>query len=107
MAWDTTAELATTTEVVNDSGTVVRTPSWRTVYVNEKDISQTEHYQAAAVGLKPDIKLEMRRTDYFNETRLRYEGKEYDVVRSFAPNRDFIELVLRGITNKEQLRGNT
>jgi len=105
--YDTTAELGTPEETQNASGTVIKTYTYRLVYVDEMSIRQTEHYQSAAVGLRPDIALKMRRLDYQGERRVRYESKEYEVLRTYAPNRDFIELVLQGITNKGQLNGNT
>jgi SPP1 family predicted phage head-tail adaptor len=101
--FDTVAELGTPTEAPNDIGDNVKTFSWRTVDVSEKSISQTEFYQAEAVGKRPEIKLEMRILDYQNESTVRYDAgqglKVYDVLRTFKKNRDFIELVLQGVSN--------
>lgn len=62
-------------------------------YCNEKSIGQSEFYQSASVGFKPEIKLETRLIDLTNVTHIKYNGILYKILRTFKKE-DNIELVL-------------
>ncbi len=99
--FDAIAYLITETEAENDYGDVVTANSERMVYVNEKSIRQSEFYQAAAVGMKPELLLEMRKLDYKGEVKAKYEDRTYNIIRTFAKNRDYIELICQDIAHEE------
>ena len=82
-----------TTDEIGDS---VKNEIRRTIFSNEKSISQSEFYQAQAVGLKPQLKLVVKRVDYENEQQAEYQGNRYKILRTFKVNSEEIELVLEG-----------
>jgi len=62
------------TRTVNEYGDMVVTESERAVFAQVKSIGQSEFYQAAAVGLKPEIKFVIADFyDYQGEKKLRYD----------------------------------
>ncbi len=62
-------------------------------YCNEKSIGQSEFYQSAAVGFKPEIKLEAKLIDLTDVTHVRYNNVIYKILRTYKKE-DIIELVL-------------
>lgn len=93
------AYLVSETETTNDLGDTVLTPTERLVYVDRKSVRQSEFYQAQAVGLRPELMFEMRRADYQDEPKLKYDDKTYLIIRTFEKNKDFIELICQGVVN--------
>jgi SPP1 family predicted phage head-tail adaptor len=83
----------------NDIGDVQYTETSRTVYVDLLDVGQSEYYQARAQGLKAQHKFEMRLADYNKEERLEFEGTEYDIIRTYRKNKDYLEIIAGGIVN--------
>lgn len=67
----------------------------REVYVQPRGVYQAEYYNAAQLGLRPSITLEISsRDDYNDEKVLRYQGREYSVIRvDWSAQRDKISLV--------------
>lgn len=63
------------------------------VFCNIKSIGMTEFYQAQSVGLKPEIKVEVKLVDLNDITHFKYEGKLYKVLR-INKKEDLIELIL-------------
>jgi SPP1 family predicted phage head-tail adaptor len=93
------AYLVSEVETTNDLGDTVLTPTDRLVYVNRSSVRQSEFYQAQAVGLRPELMFEMRRSDYQDEPKIKYDGKTYDIIRTYEKNKDFIELIAQGVVN--------
>ena len=55
----------------------------RDVFVHPRGVYQSEFYNAAQNGLRPSLTLFIaHRADYDGERNLRYEGKEYSVIRA-------------------------
>jgi SPP1 family predicted phage head-tail adaptor len=63
------------------------------VYCNVKSISQSEFYQVATVGFKPEIKIEIKCMDITGATHFKYNGKIYKILRTYS-KQDIIELTL-------------
>lgn len=88
------------TNTENDMGDTIETPGKpRMVFANKKSVTQSEFYQAAATGLKPEIKLEVRTIEYNEEPKLTYNDKVYTVIRTYEKNSEITELVCSGIVN--------
>ena len=67
----------------------------RKVYCTEKSVGQTEKYQAAAVGLNPELKLILAHAfDYHGEKKLTYQGERYDILRTYRDG-DSMELTIQ------------
>lgn len=93
------AYLVSEVETINDLGDTVLTPTDRLVYVNRSSVRQSEFYQAQAVGLRPELMFEMRVSDYQDEPKIKHDGKTYDIIRTYEKNKDFIELIAKGVVN--------
>jgi SPP1 family predicted phage head-tail adaptor len=93
MMWRDVVDLVSVTVSTNAIGDPVETETFREVYANKKSIRQSEHYQALATGLRPDLMFEVRAIEYTDEPRLRFNSKTYDIIRSFTKNDEIIELV--------------
>jgi SPP1 family predicted phage head-tail adaptor len=87
-----------TTET-NDHGDLIKSKTKREVFANIKSIGQSEFYQAQAVGLKPEIKFVIADyEDYQNEKLLEYDGKEYQVMRTYRDGTK-LEITCKGDVN--------
>ena len=94
--------LINTTNDVNKAGDTITAPLDRQVYAEKKSIRQTEFYQAAATGLRPELTFVIWTREYGGEKKLKYNGKTYEIIRTFEPDDENIELVCSGIVNKGQ-----
>lgn len=93
MMWRDIADLLTVTIVTDAEGISSETYTPRTVFVNKKDVRQSEFYQAAAQGLRPSLMLEVMVDEYQEEARLRFDGEVYRIIRTFSKNGERLELV--------------
>lgn len=71
-----------------------------------KDVTRTEHYAAAAHGMKPEIVFMVNKYEYQGQKEVEYEGVRYTVMRAYSPKKskginDFetTELVCAGKVN--------
>lgn len=73
----------------------------RDVFVRPRGVYQSEYYNAAQLGMKPSITLEIaNREDYQEEKVLEYQGRVYTVIRvDWTAQRDRISLVCEERTN--------
>lgn len=85
---------STTTNEMSDVIPVPATP--RMVFANQKSIRQSEFYQAAAAGLKPQVMFEVRSVDYQGEKTLVFEGTNYKIIRVYSKNGEISELICEG-----------
>jgi SPP1 family predicted phage head-tail adaptor len=92
MMWREIVELIELTPTPDGVGGLTETETTRTVFADKKSIRSTEFYQAHAVGLKPEITLVIRQVDYAGESRLRWFGKVFDVLRTYSKNDELLEL---------------
>jgi len=88
------------TDVINDMGDSVRTPVERSgIFADKKSIRQSEFYQAAAAGLRPEMMFVIRSGDYQGELTLKYGSTQYTIIRTYDKNGEFIELICQGLVN--------
>jgi len=88
----------TTTE--NSLGDVIETPIEREVFADKQSIRQSEFYQAAATGLRPELMFVIRTIEYNGETKLKYNGKEYTIIRTYDKDGELTELICQGVVNR-------
>lgn len=94
--YDGTAKLIKYNGLTFDKyGNAVKNATERTVYVMPRGVYASEFYNAAQLGIKPSITLEMsNRAEYENEKIVEYNGVLYDVIRvDWNAQRDGISLV--------------
>ena len=94
MEYNDVIYLISETRTVDSYGDISVTETERAIFAEVKSIGQSEFYQAAAVGLKPEIKFVIADfLDYNGEKKLRYDpfdGQQdpatndvYDIVRTY------------------------
>ena len=64
-------------------GEVISTYAWRTLFAKKKSIRQSEFYDAANAGLKPELTFEIYSFEYNNDEKLKLEDKEYMILRTY------------------------
>lgn len=100
MAWTDVIYLIPAGHTKNAVGNAIPNSGGRMVYANKKSIRQAEFYQAQATGLRPEIMFEIRTIEYQGERRLTYDGREYNIIRTFDKIGELTELVCQNIVNK-------
>ncbi|WP_370014316.1 phage head closure protein [Paraclostridium bifermentans] len=83
----------------NEIGDIIPSKEYTEIFAERKSITQNEFYQAQASGLKPAMKFEINAFEYNDETHVRYEGKEYKIMRTYQKNIEKIEITLEGVVN--------
>ena len=79
-------------------GNAVYTETETLVYAEDISIRQTEFFQAAAVGFKPERCLKMYAFEYHGEQLCELDGERYNIYRTYlAQGSDRIELYLTAI----------
>lgn len=63
------------------------------VFVRIESVNRTEFYKAGQSGLKPEFVFVTNKINYSGEQELEYEGKRYDIYRTYSPpDSDDIEI---------------
>jgi SPP1 family predicted phage head-tail adaptor len=91
-------ELIAITVTENSMGDIIETEKETEVFANKKSIRQSEFYQAAATGLRPEIMFEVWSEEYSNQPKLRYNNKLYTIIRTYDKG-ERTELVCQGLVN--------
>ncbi len=97
--WRDVVDLGNGTESIAH-GESIYTFSWRTVFANKKSVRQSEFYQAANAGLKPEMIFEVRSIDFDNDERLKYDGAVYVILRVYNRG-DITELTVAAYVGSE------
>lgn len=97
--WNNTCKLGMYEEKVNEIGDLIKNINFnKEVFCNEKSVRYSEFYQAQAVGMKPEIILEIMAVDYEKEKYVMYEEEKYTVLKTYKKSSEKIELTLiRGV----------
>ncbi len=80
--WVDVVELGNMTETM-EYGEPIQTIEWREVFANKKSVRQSEFYQAAVVGLRPEFIFEVHSMEFSNDEKVRYDNKEYSIIRTY------------------------
>lgn len=87
---------------VNDIGDPVKVLTKIKRFAEKLEIGQKEFYQAAASGLKPEVKFSIWKFEYNNEMYFEYDGKNYKIIKTYLRKIDEkIELTGTSVTNTE------
>ena len=101
--FDSVITLKKEVNTVNEYGDTVKTYTSRNVFAEVKSISQSEFYQAEAVGLKPEIKFVLSDfADYEGEKILSYTpfggvAEDYTILRTYRNKLNLEIVAKRGI----------
>lgn len=99
MLYKDTINLISITSTVNSMGDVINAPVKREVYADKQSIRQSEFYQAATTGLRPQFMFVVRTIDYNQEPKLEYNSKTYNIIRTYDKDGEMTELICQGIVN--------
>lgn len=91
--------LAVTVQQNPNTGELEEVETARQVFANKKSIRQSEFYAAALAGLQPQLMFVVRTAEYDDEKKLRYNGADYNIIRTFDKNGEMMELVCSGVVN--------
>lgn len=92
--------LISITDSTNDLGDAIKVQTKReNIFADKQSIRQSEFYQAAAVGLKPELTFIIRSCEYNQEHMLEYNSKTYNIIRTYEKEDEFIELICQGVIN--------
>ncbi|MBE6068844.1 MAG: phage head-tail adapter protein [Clostridium lundense] len=97
--WSEAIELGNLVETI-EYGEPIQSMVWREVFANKKSVRQSEFYQAANVGLKPEIIFEVHSFEFSNDEKVRYKGKEYSIIRAYEKG-EITELTVTSYTGSE------
>lgn len=96
---DDVLELITINTTQNSIGDIIENKTYTEIFGKRKSIKQSEFYQAQATGFKPELAFEIYSFEYNDEKYVRYNNKEYKVLRTYQNSIDKLEIVLEGIVN--------
>lgn len=82
MRFNTVIDLVALTHTQDAIGQETEIPVARTVYANEFTVSSAEFYDAGRSGLKPEREYQLRACDYDDETLLRVDDTDYQIIRT-------------------------
>lgn len=101
MRFSNTIKLISVTNSANNIGDPIEAETEREVPAEEESVRQSEFYQAAATGLRPEKVFKMWSGEYNNEPKLEHNGVTYTIIRTFTSVKDkrIIELICQGIVN--------
>lgn len=71
----------------------------RKVFAEKKSVRQSEFYQAAATGLKPELAFDVWSIDYNNEKKLMHKGNKYSIIRTFSKGEKVEIICSRGVSH--------
>jgi SPP1 family predicted phage head-tail adaptor len=84
----------------NSIGDSIENIEKRQTFAKKKSIRQSEFYQAASTGLKPELTFEIWLREYNGESKLEYNGKQYNIIRTFEKNNEDLELICEGLVGE-------
>lgn len=94
MFWNQKIKLGKVTESVQH-GEPIQAITWKEVYANKRSVRQSEYYEAANLGLKPELVFEVNSFEYDVHEKIQYNGKQFEVLRAYEKG-EVVELTVGG-----------
>lgn len=101
MLWRDTIDLVSVTYQQDDNGEWVADETKRQVMADKQSVRQSEFYQAAMAGLRPEIMFLIRSVEYQGEQQLEYDSRRYNIIRTYDKDGEFTELVCERLPERE------
>lgn len=79
-------------ESTDSAGDVLIIPTERKVFADKVSIGQNEFYQAHRSGLKPQLKFNVRSSEYLGEMKLKFNDMDYSIMRTYDKQDGVVEL---------------
>ena len=80
--WKDVIELGNMTETIV-YGEPIQAMTYREIFANKKSVRQSEFYNAAIVGLKPQLVFEVYSFEFNNDEKVRYNDQKYSIIRAY------------------------
>lgn len=64
----------------------------RNVLCKVNSVSRNEFYSAASSNLRPEVTFTIHKYEYEGESKVKFEGQQYSVIRTYATGIEEIEL---------------
>ena len=90
--WCNELTLISETYVTDEVKNMISVEANTNVFCNIKSVRASEFYNAANVGLKPELVFVIHPYEYSGEKKVKFNGKEYRVIRTYQVNSEEIEL---------------
>ena len=85
-------------DTVDEYGEAIITETSTTVFAVRNAVKRNEFYQAQAAGLRPEITFEVYEMEYSGEGIIEFDGKRYNVIRSYPIAGERLELICSALT---------
>lgn len=95
--WRHELTLITQTFAPDGLGNQVPTKTETIVFCDVKSISRSEFYYASNTGLKPSIIFTIHDFEYNKQELVKFNGQEYNVIRTYLKNIDEVELTCQKV----------
>lgn len=63
------------------------------IFCEVNSITRSEFYNASIAGLKPSIVFKIHSYEYNDEIKIKFDNKDYKVMRTYSNNTEEIELI--------------
>lgn len=74
-----------------------------TVFCNRRSVGQNEYYKAQQAGKQLELKIEVHTADYTGEVLVEFEGKRYNIIKTYyPPDSDIVELTLTDLPQVQE-----
>ncbi|MEJ8546627.1 phage head closure protein [Brevibacillus borstelensis] len=74
--------------------------SRNTVFANKLSVTQTEFYAANQSDMKADAVFEVHTFEYDGERILEHAGKRYEIIRTYQPSPEIMELTCSDLSQR-------
>jgi SPP1 family predicted phage head-tail adaptor len=93
-------KLIASTATEDDIGNQVETETTTEVWAEETGVRQSEFYNAAVAGLRPERTFVLWANEYSGQTRIEADGVKYKLIRAYnnPAKSEMIELVCEKVT---------
>lgn len=86
------AKLIAVVKTQDPDGYPVEAEAKTDTYVNVKSATRAEFYTALQAGLTISKVFEMRACDYADQKRIEYDGRVYNIIRTYTKDGEVLEL---------------
>ena len=86
------AELITVTTTEDKDGYDTSIESFVEVFVDVKSVTREEFYRSMQAGKELVRSFDIRACDYDGQPRIKYDGKQYKIVRAYTKDGEIMEL---------------
>jgi len=78
-------------------GNQIEITTERTILCSLQSVKRNEFYNASVSGHKPELVFIIHSYEYDNEQKVRFEGKEYNVIRNYRKSFEEMELICEAV----------